>query len=108
MVICWFRFAGWIKFQLHGLTRALTNVNYVQPTRARISKRPPILPKIALEEHSAIEETLGDSRQFTPEDQWSERRARPLDFLRRAPGLYGQALHREDDRVAQCAGHLGD
>src|SRR5216684_868241 len=40
----------------------------------------PMLPKIALEEHFAIEETLGDSRQFMPEDQWCELRARLLDF----------------------------
>ena len=36
--------------------------------------------KIALEEHFAIEETVGTSKQFMPEDQWSELRARLLDF----------------------------
>jgi len=36
--------------------------------------------KIALEEHFAIEETLGDSTQFMPENQWSELYARLLDF----------------------------
>jgi predicted TIM-barrel fold metal-dependent hydrolase len=36
--------------------------------------------KIALEEHFAIEDTVGNSRQFMPEDQWSELRGRLLDF----------------------------
>lgn len=36
--------------------------------------------KIALEEHFAIEDTVGNSKQFMPEDQWSELRARLLDF----------------------------
>jgi hypothetical protein len=43
----------------------------------------PTLPKIALEEHFAIEETLGDSKQFMPEDQWSELRA-PAKLFRLA------------------------
>jgi len=41
--------------------------------------------KIALEEHFAIEETVGDSRQFMPDDWWTELRARLLD-------LHGQRL----------------
>lgn len=36
--------------------------------------------KIALEEHFAIEETLGDAQQFVPGDYWSNLRARLLDF----------------------------
>jgi predicted TIM-barrel fold metal-dependent hydrolase len=36
--------------------------------------------KIALEEHFAIEDTVGNSKQFMPEGQWSELRARLLDF----------------------------
>jgi predicted TIM-barrel fold metal-dependent hydrolase len=44
-------------------------------------------PKIALEEHFAIEETLGDARPFMPEDQWSDLRARLLDFHDQRLGL---------------------
>jgi gamma-resorcylate decarboxylase len=36
--------------------------------------------KIALEEHFAIEDTVGNSKQFMPDDQWSELSARLLDF----------------------------
>lgn len=36
--------------------------------------------KIALEEHFAIEETLGDAQQFVPGDYWSNLRMRLLDF----------------------------
>jgi predicted TIM-barrel fold metal-dependent hydrolase len=36
--------------------------------------------KIALEEHFATEDTVGNSKQFMPEDHWSELRARLLDF----------------------------
>lgn len=36
--------------------------------------------KIALEEHFAIEETLGDSQQFMPLEFWAELRARLLDI----------------------------
>src|SRR5579883_199844 len=36
--------------------------------------------KIALEEHFAIEETLGDAQQFVPGDYWSNLRARLIDF----------------------------
>lgn len=43
-------------------------------------KTTPMLPKIALEEHFAIDETLVDARQFMPEEQWSDLRARLLDF----------------------------
>ena len=39
-----------------------------------------MLKKIALEEHFAIEETVENSRQFMPEDWWTELRARLLDF----------------------------
>lgn len=37
-------------------------------------------PKIALEEHFAIEDTVGDSKQFMPDDWWTELRTRLLDF----------------------------
>lgn len=37
--------------------------------------------KIALEEHFAIEPTLGDSRQFMPAGFWEELRSRLLDIL---------------------------
>lgn len=36
--------------------------------------------KIALEEHFALEDTLGDSRPFVPADHWEELRRRLLDF----------------------------
>ena len=36
--------------------------------------------KIALEEHFAIAETLGDSRGYLPEETWTELRERALDF----------------------------
>src|SRR5262249_53195872 len=36
--------------------------------------------KIGLEEHFAIEETLGDSRGYLPDETWSELRARVLDI----------------------------
>lgn len=38
--------------------------------------------KIALEEHFAIEETLGDAQQFVPGGYWSNLRARLVDFDR--------------------------
>jgi 2,3-dihydroxybenzoate decarboxylase len=36
--------------------------------------------KIGLEEHFAMEDTLGDSRGFVPEDIWNDLRSRLLDF----------------------------
>jgi 2,3-dihydroxybenzoate decarboxylase len=36
--------------------------------------------KIALEEHFAIEETLGDSKQFMPDEFWGELKSRLLDL----------------------------
>jgi gamma-resorcylate decarboxylase len=36
--------------------------------------------KIGLEEHFALEDTLGDSQPFVPPDCWPELRARLLDF----------------------------
>ncbi len=45
--------------------------------------------KIALEEHFAVEETLGDSQQFMPLDFWPELRARLLD-------IHEQRLHLMD------------
>lgn len=36
--------------------------------------------KIALEEHFALDETLGDSKPFVPADHWDELRRRLLDF----------------------------
>ena len=36
--------------------------------------------KIGLEEHFAIEATLGDSKQFMPEEVWPELCARLLEF----------------------------
>ena len=41
--------------------------------------------KIALEEHFAIDETVETSKQFMPDDRWTELRARLLD-------LHGQRL----------------
>ena len=49
-----------------------------------------MLPKIALEEHFAIEDTAGNSRQFMPEDQWSELRSRLLDFHDKRPAYMDQ------------------
>ncbi len=46
-------------------------------------------PKIALEEHFAIEDTVGNSRQFMPEEQWSDLRSRLLD-------IHGQRLNLMD------------
>jgi predicted TIM-barrel fold metal-dependent hydrolase len=39
--------------------------------------------KIGLEEHFALEETLGDSSGFVPQDHWSELRSRLLDIHER-------------------------
>ena len=36
--------------------------------------------KIALEEHFAIAETLGDSRGYFPDETWTELRERVLDI----------------------------
>jgi 2,3-dihydroxybenzoate decarboxylase len=47
--------------------------------------------KIALEEHFAIEETLGDSRQFMPEDFWIELKGRLLDIQDQRLRLMDQA-----------------
>ena len=41
--------------------------------------------KIALEEHFALDETLGDSKPFVPADHWDELRRRLEDY--RAAGL---------------------
>jgi hypothetical protein len=47
--------------------------------------------------HFAIEATLGDSKQFMPEEVWPELRSRLLDIHEKRLGLHGQARHREDD-----------
>jgi len=39
--------------------------------------------KIGLEEHFALDDTLGDSQQYVPADCWPELRARLLDFQQR-------------------------
>jgi gamma-resorcylate decarboxylase len=46
--------------------------------------------KIALEEHFAIEETLGDSAGFVPSDHWPELRSRLLDIHDRRLALMDQ------------------
>ena len=43
--------------------------------------------KIGLEEHFAIEATLGDSKQFMPEEVWPELRARLLDIHEKRLGF---------------------
>jgi len=43
--------------------------------------------KIALEEHFALEETLGDSSPFVPADHWPELKHRLLDFHEKRLGL---------------------
>jgi gamma-resorcylate decarboxylase len=43
--------------------------------------------KIALEEHFALEETLGDSKPFVPADHWDELRHRLLDIHETRLGL---------------------
>jgi len=43
----------------------------------------PMQGKIALEEHFAIEETVGDSAGFSPADDWIELKARLLDIQER-------------------------
>lgn len=43
--------------------------------------------KIGLEEHFAVEETLGDSRQFMPQDVWPELKAKLTDIQDRRLGL---------------------
>ena len=39
--------------------------------------------KIALEEHFALEDTLGDSQRFAPASDWPELKARLLDIQER-------------------------
>jgi hypothetical protein len=56
--------------------------------------------KIALEEHFAIEPTLGDSQLFGSH-VWKDLSHRLLD-IRDAAGRNGQARDRIDDPVAQC------
>jgi len=43
--------------------------------------------KIALEEHFALEDTLGDSSPFVPADYWPELKSRLLDFHEKRLGL---------------------
>ena len=62
--------------------------------------------KIALEDHFAIEPTLGDSQVFGAH-VWSELGPRLLDFQDKRLGEM-DSRHRDHDRVAQCPGDPGD
>ena len=63
--------------------------------------------KIALEEHFAIEPTLGDSQVFGAH-VWNDLGPRLLDIQDMRLARDGQARHRDDDPVAERAGRAGD
>ena len=63
--------------------------------------------KIALEEHFAIEATLGDSQVFGAH-VWKDLSHRLLDIQDTRLARNGQARDRNDDPVAECAGDPGN
>ena len=53
-----------------------------------------MLGKIALEEHFAVEETLGDSLPFVPADYQAELKQRLFDFYDKRLGLMDSTASR--------------
>ena len=63
--------------------------------------------KIALEEHIAIEETSNNFGTPFPDKVWNELKGRLLDIQDQRLAADGQARHRNDDPVLECARRTG-